>query len=88
MKRNKKKIEKPINIMEYIRAWEIVGKSMTTITIKLVLDAGGERNIKPDVVIGELCKENSYVSADDADIHRCKVFCKADGDLGRIEVFE
>ena len=88
MKKTKKKTEKPINIIEYIRAWEIVGKSMTTITIKLVLDAGGERNIKPDVVIGELCKENPYVSADDADIHRCKVFCKADGDLGRIEVFE
>ena len=88
MKKTKKKTDKPINIMEYIRSWDIVGKSMTSMTLKLVLDAGGDRNIKPDVVINELCKENPSILADEADIHRCKIFCRTDDNFDTIEVFK
>lgn len=76
MKRNKKKVEKPINIMEYIRSWEIFEKDGKSITMKIVLDAGGERNLKPDIVAAKICEENSGMRADDADICRTAIFCK------------
>ena len=76
MKKTKKKTEKPINIMEYVRAFEIISDT----ELRLVLDAGGERNLKPDVLIESLCKELSNVRADDAKIHRKRVFVRNDND--------
>lgn len=84
MKRNKKKVEKPINIMEYIRAWEIVDETERTLTLRLVLDAGGERNLKPEIVAAQICEGNEDMCADDADICRTKIFCRS-GDV--LELF-
>lgn len=85
MKLTKKKIEKPINIMEYIRAWEIEGNDSESIRLRLVLDAGGERNLKPDVVVAELAKACGKTDADSADICRREIFCRTreDGVLER-----
>ncbi len=74
LKKTKKKTEKPINIMEYVRAFELLSGNQ----LRVVLDAGGERNLKPDMLVQELCKELSNVRADDAQIHRKRVFCKAE----------
>ncbi len=76
MKKTKKKTEKPINIMEYLRAWEIMSNEDKKIRLRVILDAGGERNLKPDVLISKLCEELSAVRADDAVIHRKRVFCR------------
>ncbi len=86
MKKTKKKVDKPINIMEYIRSWEIIDNGEKALTLKVVLDAGGERNIKPDAVIGAFCQKHPSVDADETDIHRKEVFCKSE-DADLIEIF-
>ncbi len=87
MKKTKKKIDKPINLMDYIRAWEITEKQNDTLSVRLVLDAGGERNLKPDAVVSALCERYTHICADMAEIHRRQVFCKTDdGDV--MQIFE
>ena len=86
MKKTKKKIDKPINLMEYIRTWEITAVGDKTLTMRLVLDAGGERNLKPDMVIGALCGRYPSVNADNADIHRVQTFRK--DEKGVLTIFE
>ena len=72
----KKKTEKPINIMEYIRAWEIMNMGEHAVTLRLVLDAGGERNLKPDTLVSAFCKLNPYVIPENADINRVEIFSR------------
>ncbi len=78
MKKTKKKTEKPINILEYVRAWEVMEEGDGSLTLRLVLDAGGERNLKPDMLIAAFCERNPYICADEAEIHRRKIFCRAE----------
>ena len=87
MKKTKKKVDKPVNIFEYLKAWEILSADDKTMKLRLCLDAGGERNLKPDVVVGELCKFLGNVSPDDADIHRKQVFSRKENS-DEIEIFE
>ena len=86
MKKTKKKIDKPINLMEYIRTWEITAVGDKTLTMRLVLDAGGERNLKPDMVVGALCERYPSVNPDNADIHRVQTFCADEN--GIMTIFE
>ncbi|MBE7028439.1 MAG: DUF2344 domain-containing protein [Ruminococcaceae bacterium] len=76
MKKTKKKTEKPINIFEFIKAWEIIKVEEKTADIRIVLDAGGERNLKPDVVVSAFCERHQSICADEAEIHRKEVFVK------------
>lgn len=78
MKRTKKKVDKPINLMDYIKAWEVLDNPENSLSLRLVLAAGGERNIKPDIVIKALCERYNNLCADNADIHRKQVFCKSE----------
>lgn len=80
MKKTKKKTEKPVNILEFVRAWEVIGEGENSISLRLVLDAGGERNLKPDMLIGAFCDRNNYICRDDAVIHRKRVFCRNEKD--------
>lgn len=86
MKRTKKKIDKPINLMDYIRAWEILESTENSLTLRLVLDAGGERNLKPDMLLFALCERYPSVCADMADIHRKQIFCKSEKN-NTLEIF-
>lgn len=79
MKRNKKKVEKPINIMEYIRAREVIEDKGNELILRLVLDAGGERNLKPEIIAAKLCEGDENLCCDDADICRTKIFCNNNG---------
>lgn len=87
IKKTKKKTEKPINIMQYIKSWSIVCVEDETIMLKVVLDAGGERNLKPDIVVAELCKMCEKISADEADIHRSEILCRTE-DVSVMEIFK
>ena len=87
MKKTKKKVDKPINILDYVRAWEVIGHSMSSVTLRLVLDAGGERNLKPDVLVRAFCDEHPQVCADNSDIHRNKIFCKTSEITSVSEIF-
>lgn len=75
LKKTKKKIDKPINILEYVRAWEILENSENEMQLRFVLDAGGERNLKPDVLINAIASEYTSIIADRSDIHRHLIFC-------------
>ena len=70
--------------MEYIRAWEVTAEDGNTVTIRLVLDAGGERNLKPEIIAAQICADDENMCADDADISRTKIYCKS-GDI--LELF-
>lgn len=87
MKLTKKKNEKPINIMEYIRAWEIEENDNESIRLRFVLNAGGERNLKPDVVVAELAKACPGIDADSSDICRREIFCRSQEENGVLERF-
>lgn len=87
LKKTKKKTEKPINILEYVRAWEVLNEGENTMTLRLVLDAGGTRNLKPDMLISAFCERNPYICADDAEIHRRKIFCGVGENPNIIEEF-
>lgn len=87
MKKTKKKVDKPINLLEYVRAWERMDTGENTLALRLVLDAGGERNIKPDMVIKAFCERYPIFCADEAEIHRKEVFCKNEVD-NVLEIFK
>lgn len=87
MKKTKKKIDKPINLMEYVRAWEVKESGGDTLKLRLVLDAGGERNLKPDMLTAAFCERNPSVSADDTELHRKQIFCKSANGSETIEIF-
>ena len=65
--------------MDYIRAWEITDMGDNSVTLRLVLDAGGERNLKPDTLVSAFCKLNPDIVPENADINRTEIFCRADG---------
>lgn len=70
MKKTKKKGEKPVNLLDFIRAYEIIEKN----TLRVVVDAGGERNLKPEILGKSI---SDFIDGiDDWDIHREKIFYK------------
>ncbi len=87
-KKTKKKTDKPINLMDYVRSWEILEITECAARIRLVLDAGGERNLKPDMLLRAFCEAHPEVCADNAEIHRREIFCKSDEDSSIIQIFE
>ncbi len=83
-KKTKKKGEKQINLMEYLHAWEIEEIAKDGFTLRVVLSAGGERNLKPDILaaaIGEFLKDGEI---SDWEIHRRKIFWKDSKGIQRI----
>ncbi len=73
-KKTKKKGEKQINLMEYIRAWEITKLEEKMVSIRVVLDAGGERNLKPDLLGSAIADYLEPMRIIDWEIHRTKIF--------------
>ncbi len=75
-KKTKKKGEKQINLMEYLRAWELEEFHLEGFTLRVVLDAGGERNLKPDILAFAINEFLPECKISDWEIHRTKIFCK------------
>lgn len=75
-KKTKKKGEKQINLMDYIRAWEVSDVTGKGFQLGVVLDAGGERNLKPDILAKAIAEAMPDCSISDWEIHRTKIFCK------------
>lgn len=76
MKKTKKKVEKPINVMEYVRSFDTEALSQDEIILYMVLDAGGEKNMKPDMIISSFCKLYPYIKPENADIQRLEIFSR------------
>lgn len=83
-KKTKKKGEKQINLMDYIRAWEVEEVLDDGFTLRVVLDAGGERNLKPDILAKAISKSLKSCSISDWEIHRKKIFCKDEKGVNQI----
>ena len=85
-KKSKKKGEKIINLPDYIKSWEITNQSENGFELKVILDAGGERNLKPELLAAEIEKYILPVKIDDWQIQREKIFRK--GSNGILEIFK
>lgn len=88
MKKTKKGKEKPINILEYVRSWEIKEVDEQTLLLDVILDAGGERNLKPDVLIDRLADMYPSIDKYGAEIMRECIFAKPDANSDKYELFE
>ena len=85
MKKTKKKGEKAVNLHDYIRSWEIAEITKNEFCLKVTLDAGGERNLKPELLSSALGNYLKSVTVDDWDIHRTQIFRKTEDNV--IEIF-
>ena len=83
-KKTKKKGEKQINLMEYLHAWEVEDIAEDGFTLRVVLSAGGERNLKPDILAGAMEKLLTDAEISDWEIHRRKIFWKDEKGIQRI----
>ena len=83
-KKTKKKGEKQINLMEYLRAWEVEEVATDGFRLRVVLDAGGERNLKPDILGNAIGEYLGSGFIDDWVIHRTKIFYKDEKGIQKI----
>lgn len=81
-----KKGEKTINLLDYVKSWEVTSQSESKFSIKVILDAGGERNLKPELLTDELKKYILPIKVDDWEIQREKIFRR--GNDGILELFK
>lgn len=83
-KKTKKKGEKQVNLLDYVKAWEITSAEKNCFDIRVVLSAGGEMNLKPDILASAIEEFLSPFEISDWEIHRTKIFCKDAKNLQRI----
>ena len=80
-KKTKKKGETMVNILGFVRAWEITDVSEQGFCLRVVVDAGGERNLKPELLANAITDYLRPVHIKDWDICRKKMFCQLDGEI-------
>ncbi len=76
-----KRGEKEVNLREFIFDWEEVSLCETSLVLNVVLSAGGENNIKPDIFVLKLRDFLGSATDENFDIHRTGIFCSQDGSL-------
>lgn len=69
-----KKGEKSVNLKDYIRSFEIEKLTDSYVTLNVVLAAGGQQNLKPDILINAMAQYIDNVEFDDWDIHRKEIY--------------
>lgn len=69
-----KKGEKEVNLKDYIRRWSILGVDDKGASMNITLSAGGESNIKPEILITKLCEFLELGEFEGYDIHRIEIF--------------
>lgn len=88
-KKTKKKGEKQVNLMDFIKSRGPVSEPAETddgykTEFDIILSAGGKSNLKPEIAVNALCEYIGSVKA--RDIHRTKIYCSTDGNV--LEEFE
>ena len=71
-----KRGEKEINLMEYISSYKFKSSTEKSAEFEVVLSAGGESNIKPDILVSKLCEFLGDGICENAEIHRTEIFYK------------
>ena len=79
-KRSKRSVQN-VNLMEFIHDAEIVNATEKEVTLRLVLSAGNEKNLKPDLVVNTLEEQVLNSPFDHMAIHRTNVFCENDNKI-------
>lgn len=69
-----KKGEKSVNLKDYIRSFEIEKLTDSYVTLNVVLAAGGQQNLKPDILTSAIAQYIDNVEFDDWDIHRKEIY--------------
>ncbi len=80
-KKTKKKGETTVNILDYVRSWEITGIAEGGFCLRVIVDAGGERNLKPELLANALNEYLTPIKIEGWDICRKKIFCQLDDTL-------
>lgn len=75
MKKSKKG-EKEVNLMDFIYSFEVVCEDEEKIDMKLNLAAGGEKNVKPDLIFGSLENYLAPLKFDAVSVCRTNIFCR------------
>ncbi|MBR5153048.1 MAG: TIGR03936 family radical SAM-associated protein [Clostridia bacterium] len=78
-KRTKKKGETSVNLLDYLRSWEITGITDTGFCIRVIVDAG-ERNLKPELLATALEAYLAPIEITEWDITRKRIFVCPDGE--------
>lgn len=81
VRRTKKKGEKTVNLLDFVRGGELTGLSEQGFCLRVIVDAGGERNLKPELLANALTEFLKRVKISDWDICRKKIFCKTEQGL-------
>ena len=87
-KKTKKKGEKQVNLLDFVRAWEVLARDENSVKLRIVLAAGNDATLKPELLVGAL---EAYISPnlfEGYHIHRVQIFCQTEEDPGKAEVFE
>ncbi|MBQ2931720.1 MAG: DUF2344 domain-containing protein [Clostridia bacterium] len=69
-----KRGEKEINLREYIGSYKLKGSTESSAEFEVILSAGGETNIKPDILVSKLCEFLGDGVCENAEIHRTEIF--------------
>ncbi len=69
-----KRGEKEINLKEFIYEVKNIFADGEKLTIKAVISAGGENNIKPGIVAEKLCEYIENARPENVEIHRTEIF--------------
>lgn len=69
-----KRGEKEINLREYITSYKLRNLTEKTAEFEVILSAGGETNIKPDILVSKLCEFLGDGVCENAEIHRTEIF--------------
>ncbi len=69
-----KRGEKEINLKEFIHSVDGISANGENLTVKAVISAGGENNIKPGIVAEKLCEFLGNASLENVEIHRTMIF--------------
>ena len=69
-----KRGEKEINLHEYIKSYDLKNLSEKSAEFEVILSAGGESNIKPDILVAKLCEFIGDSADESVEIHRTEIF--------------
>ncbi len=71
-----KRGEKEINLRDYIIVYDLKELTENTAKLEVILLAGGENNLKPDILVTKLCEFLGSCATDSYEIHRTEIFYK------------
>ena len=69
-----KRGEKEVNLREFIHSYEVKRSDSEFLEFETVLSAGGENNLKPDILVAKLCEFLGDIATDSFEIHRIEIY--------------